>query len=54
MGAREDDAYWSDKYAEAECEHHGSDEMFYDADEGEWVCLLCEDLAEFEEIVKYG
>lgn len=55
MGSREDDAYWNDKYAdEPECEDHGSGEMYYDADEAEWICLFCEDLIEFEEIVKYG
>lgn len=53
MGSREDDAYWDDKYAaDVECEDHGSGEMYYDEDEAEWVCLLCEDLDEFQEILR--
>lgn len=40
MGAREDDDYWSVKYAEAECLEHGGT-MIYDEDEAEWVCTEC-------------
>jgi len=55
MGSRSDDDYWNNKYSgDPECEDHGGDEMYYDGDEAEWICLICEDLNEFEEIVKYG
>lgn len=55
MGSREDDEYWNQKYeADPECPDHGDADMYYDGDEAEWICLMCEDLNEFEEIVKYG
>lgn len=42
MGARQDELWWSTKYAEAEChEHSGEDTMIYSEDEGEWVCTEC-------------
>jgi len=43
MGSREDDEYWSAKYATtAECYEHG--EMYYDEDAGDWRCNECEDI----------
>lgn len=49
MGSREDDAWWDNKYAEAECYDHG--EMYYDDDAEEWRCSDCE---EIEVTYKYG
>lgn len=49
MGSREDDAWWDNKYAEAECYEHG--EMYWDEEEAEWRCSECE---EIEVTVKYG
>lgn len=40
MGSREDDEYWSTKYAEASCHTHG--EMYYDGGIDEWICQDCE------------
>lgn len=56
MGSREDDAYWNEKYAEAECYEHG-DTMVYDEDEAEWVCTECthdDKQAANEEAYLYG
>ncbi len=49
MGSREDDDYWSVKYAEATCHEHG--EMYYDEDAEDWRCSDCE---EIEVTYKYG
>lgn len=56
MGAREDDDYWNEKYAEAECYEHGGT-MIYDEDEAEWVCTECtydDKQAANEEAYLYG
>lgn len=42
MGSREDDAHWDNKYAEFSCWDHGMDNVWFDEDEAEWVCLDCE------------
>lgn len=43
MGCQEDDDWFNSKYAEASCWDHGTDNMYYDEDTAEWVCLDCED-----------
>jgi len=54
MGSRSDDDYWNTKYAEASCHEHGGDDMIYDTEEGEWICLTCEDDDEIERIYRFG
>jgi hypothetical protein len=41
--AREDSAYWDDKYAEDDCPEHGSDWLVYDETEGRNICQECEE-----------
>lgn len=50
---REDREYWSMKYAEAECHRHG-DTMYWEEEEGEWVCYECTIEDDLERIYKYG
>lgn len=38
MASIQDDAYWSDKYAEAHCYDHPDAELWYDEETGEWIC----------------
>lgn len=38
---QEDRDYWNDKYAEASCHDHGSEEMWYDEEDCDWVCGAC-------------
>jgi hypothetical protein len=55
MGSREDDDYWNDLYAEdPECEDHGTDEMYYDHQAGEYYCLACQREDELTEVYKRG
>lgn len=52
MGSREDDDWWSVKYAEApECDVHG-DTMYYETDSGEWECFDCVDEDDIERIYR--
>lgn len=51
MGAKEDDDYWNEKYAEASCHEHGADPMEWDSDAAEWFCVECDELGD---IYKYG
>lgn len=58
MGSREDDDYWNTKYAEASCHKHPGSDMYYDEDEGEWLCDDCQseavELDDLTRTYKYG
>lgn len=51
---QEDRDYWNTKYAEASCHKHEGSDMWFDADEGEWVCEDCEDEDELTRAYRFG
>jgi hypothetical protein len=60
MGSREDDDYWNNKDwtvgedAEASCDTHGEDEMYYNRPDGEWYCLACQKEDDIVRTYNYG
>jgi len=55
MGSFEDDAWFNDKYAEAECHEHGADDMRYDeVGSSGWYCRICDEEDEINEVYLNG